>query len=68
MGFQAATEPTGVGSTIRETSPTHCPQGHALVPPNVQVIWGSPGDLSDRVVGARRGWRCWECREITWAS
>jgi hypothetical protein len=56
------TVPTGRGQQTRQTAPTHCPNGHELRPPNVQVTYNS------KVPGQARftGWRCWTCGMVTW--
>lgn len=55
--------PTGLGAEVIEVGPTHCPNGHALVHPNVQRFYSTAPD------GERRsGWRCWECDAVTWGE
>jgi hypothetical protein len=44
---------TGRGMVIVEIAPTHCPHGHRLAPPNVQVFFGVRPGLPISLAGGR---------------
>jgi hypothetical protein len=56
-----ATRVLGDGPGTVEIPPTHCPDGHPLTYPNVQVFH-LPCSCAGR--GGHRGYRCWTCRAV----
>jgi len=55
------TRPTSNGHQVVEVAPTHCPNGHALKRPNVQIGY-LPCSCADG--RGHRLWRCWTCGAV----
>jgi hypothetical protein len=56
-------ERTGRGPELAEVPPGYCLNGHALRPPNVQVLWLGCSCAASR---GHRGWRCCTCGEVVY--
>lgn len=57
---------TPSGAYAEPPGPTHCPAGHALRPPNVNVGWRNCPCASTEAGAGHRTHTCMTCKAITY--